>query len=63
MRGYSATRAGVAFMPMMIIVGGLSLKGTPSLVSHFGPLRVLICGLILDTAGLLVLATVHADTP
>jgi EmrB/QacA subfamily drug resistance transporter len=62
-RGYSATRTGLAFMPMMVIVGGMSLKGTPDLVSHFGPLRVLICGLSLDAAGLLILATVGVHTP
>ncbi len=62
-KGYSATRTGLAFIPMMVIVGGMSLTGTPQLVNRFGALRVLVVGLTLDAIGLLLMAQVNFHTP
>jgi MFS family permease len=62
-RGYGALKTGLAFMPMTIAVAVLSTGITARLLARFGPMRVLVPGLLSMTAGLLLLATagVHAS--
>ena len=51
-RHYSALQTGLAFLPWTLTVGALSLGITARLVARFGPLRVLIAGLVTVVAGL-----------
>jgi EmrB/QacA subfamily drug resistance transporter len=62
-RGYGALKTGLAFMPMTIAVALLSTGITARLLARYGPMRVLIPGLLLMTAGLLLLTTadVHSS--
>jgi EmrB/QacA subfamily drug resistance transporter len=59
---YSALQTGAAFLPWTVTVAILSLGVTSRLVGKFGPLRVLISGMITVIAGLLLLATVGPHT-
>jgi len=57
-RGYSALRTGVAFLPLSLIVGVLSAGVTARLMTRFGPRRVMLPGIVLTSAGLLLLSRV-----
>jgi EmrB/QacA subfamily drug resistance transporter len=54
-RGYSAMRTGLAFLPMSLGVGLISLGVTPRLMRRFGPLSTLLPGLASALAGLVLL--------
>jgi hypothetical protein len=60
--GYGALDTGLAFLPMTLILGALSLGLTARIMRRFGPMRVLLTGLTLITSALLLLARlpVHA---
>jgi EmrB/QacA subfamily drug resistance transporter len=58
--GYGALLTGVAFLPLTLILGLLSLGITARLMSRFGPSRVLLAGLIAITAALLLLSRLPA---
>ena len=55
-RGYSAIQTGLAFMPMTLSIGALSVGVTPRLLTRFGPKRTLLPGLAMALAGLLLFA-------
>jgi len=60
--GYSPLEAGIRLLPhaaTMMIVAPLSAR----MVEHVGTKRVVLTGLTLITTGLLLLSTIHADTP
>jgi MFS family permease len=59
---FDPLKTGLGFLPVTIMVAGLSTGLTAKMVSRFGPMRVLIPGLLSMTIGLLILATdgVHA---
>jgi EmrB/QacA subfamily drug resistance transporter len=59
--GYGAVDTGLAFLPMTLIVGALSLGVTAKLVARFGAKPVLLVGLSLATVGLLLLARPGVD--
>jgi EmrB/QacA subfamily drug resistance transporter len=61
-RHYSALQTGAAFLPWTLTVAVLSQGITAWLVDRFGPLRVLTTGMATVAAGLLLFATVGADT-
>ena len=61
-RGYSALRTGVAFLPLSLAVGVLSAGITARLMARFGARRVMLPGLVLTAAGLLLMAA-SASTP
>jgi EmrB/QacA subfamily drug resistance transporter len=61
-RHYSALQTGLAFLPWTLTVGALSLGITARLVSRFGPLRVLVAGLVTVIAGLILLRSAGAHT-
>jgi EmrB/QacA subfamily drug resistance transporter len=49
---FSAIEVGLAFMPVALAIGALSLKVSPKLVTRFGARRVLVPGLALIVLGL-----------
>ena len=61
--GFSSVETGLAFLPMTLSIGVLSVAVTPRLVTHFGPKATLIPGLGMAFVGLLLFARVpiHAD--
>ena len=61
-RGYSALETGAAFLPWTLTVAVLSQGITARLVARFGPLRVLTTGMASAAGGLLLFATVGAET-
>jgi EmrB/QacA subfamily drug resistance transporter len=62
-RGMSPLVTGVAFLPMTLTVGALSLGPVARLVGRFGAKPVLIGGLPALILGLALFALVQADTP
>jgi EmrB/QacA subfamily drug resistance transporter len=59
---YGALQTGLAFLPWTVTVGALSLGITARLVNRFGPMRVLIAGMLTVIVGLGLLTTVDAHT-
>jgi MFS family permease len=59
---YSALQTGLAFLPWTVTVGILSLGVTARLVARFGPMRVLISGMVTVIIGLALLSTGGAHT-
>jgi EmrB/QacA subfamily drug resistance transporter len=61
--GYSALQIGLAFLPVALLIGAVSLGLAPRLNVRFGPRATLIPGLVLGTAGLALFigAPVGAD--
>jgi EmrB/QacA subfamily drug resistance transporter len=59
---YGPLQTGLAFLPWTMTVGALSLGITARLVGRFGPMRVLITGMITVIVGLGLLTTVGAHT-
>ena len=55
-RGYSALRTGVAFLPLSLAVGVLSAGITARLMGRFGARRVMLPGLVLTALGLLLMS-------
>ncbi len=53
--GYDAVETGLAFLPVSLGIGALSLFAAPRLGARFGPKATLLGGLTLMLAGLLVL--------
>jgi EmrB/QacA subfamily drug resistance transporter len=58
--GYDALRIGLAFLPVTVVMGGLSLRFSERLISRFGARTVVIGGLSLIAAGLAWFARVPA---
>ncbi|GIM95478.1 MFS transporter [Paractinoplanes toevensis] len=59
--GYDAMGIGLAFMPVTVVMGGLSLRWTDRLIARFGARRLVVTGLALVTVGLLYFARTPAD--
>jgi len=61
-RGFSSFETGLAFLPMTLAIGVLSAGVTARLVVRFGPVQVLIAGMvvIITALGLLAAADDHA---
>jgi EmrB/QacA subfamily drug resistance transporter len=53
---YNPLGTGVAFLPMTIVVGGLSMGITSRLLVRFGPMKLIVPGLTAIVAGLLLIA-------
>jgi MFS family permease len=56
--GYDAFSIGLAFLPVTVVMGGLSLRWSERLITRFGARRVVIAGLALIAAGLALFARV-----
>jgi EmrB/QacA subfamily drug resistance transporter len=61
-RGYSALRTGVAFLPLSLAVGVLSAGITARLMGRFGARRVMLPGLVLTALGLLLMSRLGEHT-
>jgi len=59
--GYDALEIGLAFLPVTVVMGTLSLKYSDKLVMRFGPKPTLLAGLGLMAAGLLVFSQAPVD--
>jgi EmrB/QacA subfamily drug resistance transporter len=61
--GYGALQTGLAFLPLTLVLGIMSVGITARLMGRFGPLRVLLAGLTTITVALVLLSRVpaHAD--
>jgi len=59
--GYGAARTGVAFLPISVMIGMVSLGLSPRLNNRFGPHRVLLAGTVLLAAGLALLTRLGTD--
>jgi MFS family permease len=59
--GFSPVRTGLAFLPMTLAIGALSVAVTPRLLTRFGPKPTLIPGLAMALAGLLLFARVPVE--
>ena len=62
-QGYGPVEVGLAFLPVALLIGGVSLKLADRLIIRFGPRNVLVAGLFAVLAGLLLFARapVQAD--
>lgn len=58
---YDALRIGLAFLPVTVVMGGMSLRYTDRLIARFGARRLVITGLALVATGLLLFARVPVD--
>jgi EmrB/QacA subfamily drug resistance transporter len=59
--GYDALQIGLAFMPVTIVMGTLSLRYSERLIMRFGAQGTLVPGLTLIAAGLVVFAQAPVD--
>ena len=59
--GYDAVRTGLAFLPVTLSIGALSLGWSARLPARFGPRVVVIAGLALAAGGLVILAVAPLD--
>ena len=60
--GYGALQTGLAFLPLTVMIGVLSLGLTARLMSRFGPTRVVFAGLAAIAAALLLLSRLPTHT-
>jgi EmrB/QacA subfamily drug resistance transporter len=59
--GYDALGTGLAFLPMTLVMGVISLRYSEPLLTRFGPRRLLVAGLGLAAVGLALFARVPLD--
>ena len=59
--GFDPVQVGVAFLPVSVGIGVLSLKFSPILVTRFGPRAVLVPGLVSILVGLVLFTQVPVD--
>ena len=59
--GYDALQTGLAFLPVTILMGTLSVRYTDRLVMHFGARKLVLAGLALFMAGLALFARVPIE--
>jgi len=62
-RHFGALATGLGFLPWTMTVGALSLGITARLVNRFGPMRVLVAGMVTVIGGLVLLSAAGAATP
>jgi EmrB/QacA subfamily drug resistance transporter len=55
---YDPMRIGLAFLPVTVVMGGLSLRYSARLIGRFGARAVVVAGLLLVAAGLALFARV-----
>jgi EmrB/QacA subfamily drug resistance transporter len=59
--GYSALEIGLAFIPVTLIMGTLSVRYTEPLITRFGAKRMVLAGMTLITVGLLLFTRTPVD--
>ncbi len=58
---FTAVEVGLAFLPVSVLIGALSLQVSPRLINRFGPKKVLLPGLLFITGGLALFAMVPVE--
>jgi EmrB/QacA subfamily drug resistance transporter len=61
-RGFGAFETGLAFLPMTLVLGGMSLGPSARLMQRFGPLRLLLAGMSTIAVALALLSRVGPET-
>src|ERR687887_1435093 len=61
-RGFGAFETGLAFLPMTLVLGGMSLGPSARLMQRFGPTRLLLAGMSTIAVALALLSRVDAGT-
>ena len=59
--GYGPLETGLAFLPVTVLMGALSVRYTERLVMRFGARRMVVTGLVVFLAGLALFARVPVD--
>jgi EmrB/QacA subfamily drug resistance transporter len=59
--GFDALEVGLAFLPVTVAMGWISVRWSAPLAERFGALRLMVTGLALIVAGLVVFARVPVD--
>jgi EmrB/QacA subfamily drug resistance transporter len=59
--GYTPLEIGLAFLPLTLVMGTVSVKYTERLIMRFGPRRTLVPGMTLVLIGLLLFARTPVD--
>jgi hypothetical protein len=60
--GYSALRSGFAMVPMVVASGVMATLGNTRLLPRFGPKPMVVAGMLTNTAGMLWLTRIGADS-
>lgn len=60
--GYDALETGLAFLPVTIVIGTLSVRYSEGLIMRFGARRILLPGLVLVAAGLALFARMPVES-
>jgi EmrB/QacA subfamily drug resistance transporter len=60
-QGYTPIEVGVAFLPVALLIGAISLRVADGVIMRFGARRTLIAGLVLVLAGLLAFTRVPLE--
>jgi MFS family permease len=60
--GYDAVQTGLAFMPWFLSLGVLSLGVTARLVARFGPMPVMVSGMLISIVGMLLFRSAGVGT-
>ena len=58
--GYDPLRIGLAFLPVTVVMGTLSVRYTERLIGRFGTRRLVFAGLALIAAGLVIFTQIQA---
>ncbi|HEY7100339.1 MAG TPA: DHA2 family efflux MFS transporter permease subunit [Mycobacteriales bacterium] len=59
--GYGPLEIGLAFLPVTVLMGGLSVRYSERLITRFGAQRVMVTGLLFVVAGLVLFAIAPVD--
>jgi EmrB/QacA subfamily drug resistance transporter len=59
---YSPVQTGLAFMPWFLSLGVLSLGVTARLIARFGPMPIMVCGMLVSIVGMLLFRSAGIGT-
>jgi EmrB/QacA subfamily drug resistance transporter len=59
--GYGPLEIGLAFLPVTVLMGGLSVRYSERLITRFGAQRVMVAGLLFVAAGMVLFAIAPVD--
>ncbi len=61
-RGYDAMQIGLAFLPVTVLMGGLSVRYSARLTSRYGARNILVAGLVAIAVALAIFAQAPTDS-